>query len=50
MNKTDTGNLKTAYRSEKDLLVRARILAMHMVRVRKKSVDETTTDLLQSGK
>ena len=30
--------------------MRARILAMHMVRVRKKSADETAADLLQSGK
>ena len=50
MNKTDAGDLKTAYRSEKDPRVRARILAVHMVRVRKKSVDETAADLLQSEK
>lgn len=50
MNKTDAGDLKTAYRSEKDPRVRARILAVHMVRVRKKSVDETAADPLQSEK
>ena len=39
-----------AYRSEKDPKIRARILAVHMVRVRRKSINETAADLMQSEK
>lgn len=48
MDKTDAGDLKTTYRSEKDLKVRTRILAAHMIRVHRTSVNETTVDLMQS--
>lgn len=50
MNKMDAGDLKMTYRNEKDPWMRTHILATHMVRVRKKSVDETAADLLQSEK
>ena len=50
MNKTYVKDFKTVYRNEKDPRVRAHILAMHMVHVRKKSVDEIAADLLQSEK
>ena len=44
MRETNKDDLKKAYRSEKDSRMRARILAVHMVRVRKKSIGETATD------
>lgn len=50
MNKTDVGGLRTAYRSGKDPRVRARILAVHMVRVRKKGAGGTAAGLPQSEK
>ena len=48
MNEMDKEDLKKAYQSEKDPKIRARILAVHMVRVRKKGIDETVADLMQS--
>ena len=39
-----------AYRSEKDPKIRARILAVHMVRVPQKNVNEMAADLMQSEK
>ena len=48
MRETNKDDLKKAYRSEKDSRIRARILAVHMVCVCKKSIGETATDLMQS--
>lgn len=48
MSATNKGDLKEAYRNEKDSRIRARMLAVHMVRTRKKSIDETAADLMQS--
>ena len=48
MRETDKNDLKKAYRSEKDSMIRARILAVYMVCVRKKGIGETATDLMQS--
>ena len=44
MSKED---LKKAYRSEKDLKIRARILAVHMVSVCEESIGKTATNLMQ---
>ena len=46
MDGINAEELKAAYRSEKDPRVRARILAVHMVRVRQKGIDETAVDLM----
>ena len=48
MRETNKEDLKQAYKSEKDLRIKIRILAVHMVRVRKKGIDETAADLMQS--
>ena len=48
MRETNKDNLKKAYRSKKDSRMLVRILAVHMVRVRKKGIGETATDLMQS--
>ena len=48
MDETNKEDHKVAYWSEKDSRMRARILAVHMVRVRKKSINETAADLMQS--
>ena len=48
MSATNKEDLKEAYRSEKDSRIRARMLAVHMIRTRKKSIDETAADLMQS--
>ncbi len=48
MRRTNKDDLKKAHRREKDSRIRARILAVHMVRVRKKDIDETVADLMQS--
>ena len=44
----DKEDLKKAYRSEKDLKIRARILAVHMVSVCEESIDKTATNPMQS--
>ena len=48
MRETNKEDLKKAYKSEKDPRIKVRILAMHMVRVRKKGIDGTAADLMQS--
>ena len=48
MRETNKDDLKKAQRREKDSRIRARILAVHMVRVRKKGIDETVADLMRS--
>lgn len=48
MRETNKDDLKQAYKSEKDPWIKIRILAVHMVRVRKKGIDETAADLMQS--
>ena len=48
MRETNKDDLKKACRSEKDSRIRARILVVYMVCVRKKSIGETATDLMQS--
>ena len=48
MRETNKEDLKKAYKSEKDPRIKVRILAMHMARVRKKGIDGTTADLIQS--
>ena len=48
MRETNKEDLKQAYKSEKDPRIKIRILAVHMVRVRKKGIDETAADLMQS--
>ena len=45
MRETNKDDLKQAYKSEKDPWIKIRILAVHMVRVRKKGIDETAADL-----
>ena len=46
MRETNRDDLKTAYRDEKDSGIRVRILAVRMVRARKKGISETATDLM----
>ena len=48
MRETNKEDLKQAYKSEKDPRIKIRILAVRMVRVRKKGIDETAADLMQS--
>ena len=48
MRETNKEDLKQAYKSEKDPRIKIRILAVHMVRVSKKSIDETAANLMQS--
>ena len=48
MRETNKEDLKQAYKSEKDPQIKIRILAVHMARVRKKGIDETAADLMQS--
>ena len=48
MRGANKDDLKKTCQSEKDSRIRARILAVHMVRVRKKGIGETATDLMQS--
>ena len=48
MRETNKDNLKKAYQSKKDSRMLVRILAVHVVRVRKKGIGETATDLMQS--
>ena len=46
MRETNKEDLKQAYKSEKDPRTKIRILAVHMVRVRKKGIDETAAGLM----
>ena len=48
MRETNKDELKKAYRGEKDSRIRARIPTVHVVRVRKKGIGETATDLMRS--
>ena len=48
MRETNKDDLKKACRSEKDSMMRARILAAYVACVRKKGIGETATDLMQS--
>ena len=48
MRETNKDDLKKTYRSKKDYRIRAWIIAVHMVRVRKKGIGETATDPMQS--
>ena len=41
MDETEREELKEAYRKEKDPMVAARMLAVHMAHVRKAGIDET---------
>ena len=50
MGETNMEDIKEAYRSKKDSRIRARMPVVHMVHVRKKSVDETAADLMQSAR
>ena len=48
MDETEREELKGAYKKEKDLRVDARMLAVHMVYVRKAGIDETAAHLMRS--
>ena len=48
MGKTEWEELEEAYRKEKDPRVVLRVLAVHMVRVRKMSIGETAANLMRS--
>ena len=48
MDKTKREDLEKAYRKEKDSRVVPRMLAVHMVRVRKMSTGETAANLMRS--
>ena len=48
MSETGEGDLKKAHRRENDSRIRARVLAVHMVRARKKSIYEMAAYLMQS--
>ena len=48
MDKTKREELEKAYRKEKDFRVVPRMLAVHMVRVRKISIGETAANLMRS--
>ena len=48
MRETNKEDLKQAYKSEKDPRIKIRILAVHMVRVRKNGTGKTATGLMQS--
>ena len=50
MDETEREELKEAYKKEKDLRVVARILAVHMVYVRKAGIDETAAHLMRSAR
>ena len=47
MRETNKDDLTKAYWSEKDSRIRARILVVYMVCVRKEGIGETATDLMQ---
>ena len=48
MDKTKREELEKEYRKEKDSGVVPRMLAVHMVRVREMSIDETAANLMRS--
>ena len=50
MDETEREELKEAYRKEKDPKVVARMLAVHMVYVRKAGIDETAAHLMRSAR
>ena len=50
MDKTKWEELEKAYKKEKNPRVAARMLAVHMVHVREKSVSETAADLMRTDK
>ena len=50
MDETEREELKEAYREEKDHRVVARMLAVHMVYVRKAGIDETAAHLMRSAR
>ena len=50
MDVTKREELEKAYRKEKDSRVILRMLAVHMVRVRKMSVSETAANLMRSDR
>ena len=50
MDETEREELKEAYRKEKDPMVAARMLAVHMVYVRKAGIDETAAHLMRSAR
>ena len=50
MDETEREELKEAYRKEKDPRVVARMLAVHMVYVRKAGIDETAAHLMRSAR
>ena len=49
MGETEREELKEAYRKEKDPTVVARMLAVHMVYVRKAGIDEAAVRLMRSA-
>ena len=50
METTKREGLENAYKKEKDPKVAARVLAVHTVHVREKSIAETGADLMRSDK
>ena len=50
MDETEREELKEVYRKEKDPRVVARMLAVHMVYVRKAGIDETAAHLMRSAR
>ena len=50
MDETKREELKKACRKEKDPMVAARMLAVHMVYVRKAGIDETAAHLMRSAR
>ncbi len=50
MGETEREELKEAYRKEKDPMVAARMLVVHMVYVRKAGIDETAAHLMRSAR
>ena len=50
MGETEREELKEAYRKEKDPMVAARMLVVHMVYVRKVGIDETAAHLMRSAR
>ena len=50
MDETEREELKKACRKEKDPMVATRMLAVHMVYVRKADIDETAAHLMRSAR
>ena len=50
MDETEREELKEAYKKEKDPRVVARMLAVHMVYVRKAGIDETAAHFMRSAR